>query len=274
MHPEYVSRVQEATEFIRRRAGQGVRAALVAGTGLSNALEGLVSRAEIPYGEIPHFPASTAPGHEGRLVMGELSGTRVLAFKGRFHLYEGYSALQVTFPVRVARELGAQTLVLANAVGGLNPGFAPGDIVLVEDHINLTGENPLVGKNHGPWGPRFPEMGAAYDPGLKETALSGAARRGLVLQRGVYAGLKGPSLETPAEMAFLRAVGADMVGFSMVNEVIAAVHGGMKALGLAVVTNVNVPGALTPATLDEILAVAQKAAPSVAAVISEVAAAL
>ncbi|MFH2098482.1 MAG: purine-nucleoside phosphorylase, partial [Pseudomonadota bacterium] len=218
MHPEYVRQVEEAADWLRERIGRAPVAALVAGTGLGDTVEGLVEEASFSYADIPHFPVSTVAGHRGRLLAGTLAGRPVLAFSGRFHLYEGYSALEVTFPVRVAAVLGARALVLANAVGGLNPDFSPGDIMLIEDHINLTGENPLVGVNHDPWGPRFPEMGAAWDSGLKDTALAVADRLGIPLQRGVYAGLKGHTLETTAEMTFLSTIGADAVGFSTVNE--------------------------------------------------------
>ncbi len=274
MHPEYVRQVTEAAGWVRERFGRAPVAALVAGTGLGGILEGVSEEASFSFAEIPHFPAPTVAGHRGRLLAGTLAGRPVIAFSGRLHLYEGHSALTVTFPVRLAAVLGARVLVLANATGGLNPDFSPGDVMVIEDHLNLTGENPLVGGNHDPWGPRFPEMAGAWDPGLLESALSAAGRLGIELKRGVYAGLKGPSLETPAEMRFLRRIGADVVGFSTVNEAIAARHHGMRVLGFAVVTNKNVPGALTPASLPEILAHAESAAPRVRAVVGEVIAGL
>jgi purine-nucleoside phosphorylase len=181
--------------------------------------------------------------------------------QGRFHLYEGYSPAEVTFPIRVMQALGIRRIIVTNAAGGINPAYAPGNLMLITDHINLTGENPLIGRNEDEWGARFPDMTAAYDSELIRQSEAAARGGGLALQRGVYAGLKGPSLETPAETRFLKTIGADAVGFSTVQEVIAAVHGGMKVLGISVITNLNDPDRPAPATVEEIIDVARRAAP-------------
>ncbi|MEW5734497.1 MAG: purine-nucleoside phosphorylase [Thermodesulfobacteriota bacterium] len=260
--------VEQASDFIEKRAGKPADVAILAGTGLGRTLDGMRLDGGFDYAEIPHFPVSTVAGHQGRLSFGELSGKRVWALSGRFHLYEGYSVLDITFAVRVLRLLGVRTFVMASATGGLNPDFSAGDIMLVRDHINLTGRNPLVGKNIDDWGPRFPEMHEPYDRRLAELACQSARETGVPLREGVYVGLTGPSLETPAEMTFLRAIGADVVGFSTVNETIAAVHAGMRVLAFAVVTNMNVPGRLTPSSLETIIAVADRTAPKVLSIVS------
>ena len=191
-----------------------------------------------------------------------------MALQGRFHLYEGYSPAEVTFPIRVMQELGVRVLIVTNAAGGLNPEFAPGDIMLVNDHINLTGENPLIGPNEDRWGIRFPDMTRAYDPGLAELCRQSAAETEHPLRQGVYGGLKGPSLETPAEVRMLKTIGVDAVGFSTVQETIVAVHAKMKALALSTITNVNDPDRPVPATLEDIINVAATAAPKVGRIIA------
>jgi len=230
------------------------------GTGLGDAAAALSQEANVPYDMLPHFPVSTVQSHAGRLLFGEMAGKPTAVLQGRIHLYEGYGPKEVTFPVRVLQELGVGTLLVTNAAGGINPGFTPGQIMLLVDHLNLTGENPLAGANEDQWGPRFPDMSAVYDPALAGLAEAAAAVRGLRLQKGVYAGLKGPSLETPAEVRFLRSAGADAVGFSTVQEVIAAVHGGIRVLGLSIITNVHDPDNPAPASLEEIIEVAGRAA--------------
>ncbi|MBI9075122.1 MAG: purine-nucleoside phosphorylase [Desulfatibacillum sp.] len=266
----YKEQVKQAAAWIREKTGQAPVLGLIAGTGLGNSVQGLEVKTSLDYSQIPHFPVSTVQSHEGKLLCGAARGHAFVALQGRFHLYEGYSAKEITFPIRVMQELGVKTLIFASAVGGLNPEHSPGDIMIVEDHINLSGENPLVGENVDSWGVRFPEMFEAYDKGLIRKALDASAKLGIPLRQGVYVGLKGPSLETPAEMRFLRNIGADAVGLSTVNEVIAAVHGGMRVLGFAIITNVNVPGMLTPASMDQIIAVADGASPLVGSVIDEV----
>jgi len=227
----------------------------------------MVVECDIAYADIPHFPVSTVSGHKGRLLLGRLKERAVVVCQGRFHLYEGYHPREVVFPIRLMQTLGVDTVVVTNAAGGLNPAFRPGDIMRIADHINLTGENPLVGPNEPSWGIRFPDMSRVYDAGLGNQAQAAADALDLTLRYGVYAGLKGPSLETPAEIRFLTTIGADAVGLSTVQEVIAAVHAGMRILGLSVITNVNHPDRPIPATLEDIIAVADQAAPRLARLI-------
>jgi len=264
------TQAREAADFIRRRAGAApLQVALLTGTGLGALTAFLEAPREIAYRQIPHFPVSTVPSHRGSLMVGTWRGRRVAALQGRFHLYEGYDPREVTFPIRVMQELGGRVLVLTNAAGGLNPGFSSGDIMVIADHINLTGKNPLAGPNEDRWGPRFPDMSAAYDGGLMQDVLRIAGRREIPLQQGVYAGLMGPSLETPAEVRFLRTIGADAVGFSTVQETIAAVHAGMRVLGLSTITNVHHPGQPEPADLQDIIDQASRAVPQLRALIED-----
>ena len=266
----YKPRAEETAAFIRQRIDAVPDLGLISGTGLGGGVPDLAEAVEFDYCELPHFPAATVTGHAGRLVIGRLAGRCLMAFKGRFHLYEGYGPLAVTFPVRVMQALGVGGLIVSNAAGGLNPAYGPGDIMVIGDHINLTGANPLAGPNEECWGPRFPDMSRAYDPDLAQAALAAADAAGFRLRQGVYTGLRGPSLETPAEVRFLRIIGTDAVGFSTVLEVIAAVHAGMRVLGLATITNVNDPDRPVPATVEAILAVANAAAPRLAALIAGV----
>ena len=265
-------RAAEAAAFLRERIGRAPEVGILTGTGLGAIADAVQDPTALPYGDIPHFRRSTVAGHAGRLITGELAGRPAAVFQGRFHLYEGYSAKDVTFPVRVLQELGAKTLVVTNAAGGLNPAYSPGDVMILADHLNLTGENPLVGENLDEWGLRFPDMGRVYDADLAERAAKAAAEEKVSIQRGVYAGLKGPSLETPAEVRYLRTIGADAVGFSTVMESIAAVHAEMRILGLSMLTNIHHPDHphAAPAVLEEIIAVADAAAPRVASLIRKV----
>jgi len=260
----------ETIEFIRKRAITFPKAAILAGTGLGNMTNALQVQDTVDYNAIPHFPASTVQSHAGRLVFGLLGGKPIVVLQGRFHLYEGYSSQAVAFPIRVLKALGVRILVLTNASGGLNPAYNAGDIMIISDHINLTGDNPLIGSNEEHWGPRFPDMTAAYDLRLQALARAEAGKLGLTVRQGVYAGLKGPSLETPAEMCFLRTIGADAVGFSTVMETIAAVHCGMQVLGLSTITNMCLPDHPAPAGVDEIIATAEAAAPRLAAIVAGV----
>jgi purine-nucleoside phosphorylase len=260
----------ETADFLRSRIRQSPRTGLLTGTGLGEAAEGLHVSAAFEYAELPHFPVSTVPGHAGRLLFGHIAGRSVMVMQGRFHLYEGYSPAEVAFPIRVMQELGARRVLVTNAAGGLNPAHAPGDLMLITDHINLSGENPLVGRNTDDWGPRFPDMTRAYDRELIGLAQEAARAADIPLRTGVYAGLKGPSLETPAETRFLKIIGAEAVGFSTVQEVIAAVHAGMAVLGVSVITNVNDPDRPVPATVEEIIAVARRAAPNLAKLLAGV----
>ncbi|MGD9331005.1 MAG: purine-nucleoside phosphorylase [Desulfobacterales bacterium] len=266
---EHKNRIDAAAAFLRRRSSRQPAVGLLTGTGLGGCADHMIVEQAIDYGDIPHFPVSTVAGHRGRLLLGQLHHQAVMVFQGRFHLYEGYAPREVVFPVRIMQALGAGTLIVTNAAGGLNPEFHPGDIMRMADHINLTGENPLVGPNEPAWGIRFPDMSSVYDPVLGERAHATARNQGWRLKRGVYAGLKGPSLETPAEIRFLTSIGADAVGLSTIQEVIAAVHAGMRILGLSVITNVNHPDRPVPATLEEIISVADQAAPRLARLIED-----
>ncbi len=232
---------------------------IVLGTGLGALAGEILPDAVIPYDQIPHFPRSTVESHRGQLVCGTLAGRPVMAMEGRFHLYEGYTAAQVTFPIRVMRELGCRTLVVSNAAGGLNPLHTKGDLVVIDDHINLMGVNPLIGPNNERLGPRFPDLIEPYDRALQDLALKAALEANIVAHRGVYVAVAGPNLETRAEYRFLRAIGADVVGMSTVPEVLVAVHAGMKVLGFSIVTDLCLPDALEPVVLEQILAVAAEA---------------
>jgi purine-nucleoside phosphorylase len=270
----YPLHVQEAADFIAAHVTVPPRLGLMTGTGLGDLTADMTVATELFYREIPHFPAPTVQSHHGRLLCGTLAGVPALALQGRFHLYEGYTPPTVAFPVRVLQALGVDTLLVTNAAGGLNPSFHPGDLMVITDHINLTGENPLVGPNVDRWGGRFPDMTRVYDPVLAATARKAAAAAGIPLTQGVYAGLKGPSLETPAEIRFLKTIGADAVGMSTVQEVIAAVHGGMRVFGVSIITNLNDPDRPAPATVEAIVATAQKAAPQLGRIIWGIAAEL
>jgi purine-nucleoside phosphorylase len=259
-----------AADYIGARIEPRPKVAVVTGTGLGEAAANLQVNTVIDYGLIPHFPVSTVQSHPGRLIDGQMNGQHLLVLQGRFHLYEGYPPLAVTFPLRVLQALGIQYLVLTNAAGGLNPLFAAGDIMIIEDQINLTGANPLRGGNEQRWGPRFVGMTHAYSGRLQDLAQSAADVLEVGVQKGVYVGLSGPSLETPAEMRFLRAIGADAVGFSTVLETIAAAHAGMQVLGLSVITNMCLPDALTPVDVDEIIATAQGAVPHLETIIGRI----
>ena len=252
-------RLAETIDFIKAKLKQGPYIGLLTGTGLGESAETIAIDTVIDYKEIPHFPVSTVQTHIGRILAGDLNGCPVIAMQGRFHLYEGYHPFEVTYPIRVMQQLGVKILILSNASGGLNPIFNAGDIMLITDHINLTGANPLIGPNEDSWGIRFPDMSRAYNQELIAMAERIAKSDGMQLQKGIYAGLTGPSLETPAEVKFLQTIGAEAVGFSTVQEVIAAVHGSMRVLGLSTITNVHDPDNPIPATVEEIIEVAKSA---------------
>jgi purine-nucleoside phosphorylase len=253
--------VEQAVEVVRHHWSGTPHAGLILGTGLGSVAELIETQAVLDYEQLPHFPQSTTQSHAGRLVCGRLQGVPLVAMEGRFHAYEGYSHRQITFPVRVMRALGAKLLIVSNACGGMNPQYAAGDIMVIEDHINLMNSNPLLGPNDDRLGPRFPDMCCPYDRQLIERALEIARCENFAAHKGVYVAVTGPNLETRAEYRFLRAIGADVVGMSTVPEVIAAVHAGMRVLGLSVVTDICLPDALKPAHIDEILAVAAAAEP-------------
>lgn len=267
----YWEKVLDTAAFLQEKTGGEPVLGLMTGTGLGRSLAALEVSFAIAYEDIPGFPVSTVTGHAGRMLMGSLAGKPVVAMEGRFHLYEGYSPAEVAFPVRVMQAMGVTTLIVTNAAGGLNPDFSPGDIMVIRDHINLTGENPLMGPNDDRWGLRFPDMTAVYSPDLAKTAVSAAEERGIALKHGVYLGLKGPSLETPAETRFIRMIGADAVGMSTIQEVIAAVHANMRILGLSTITNVNDPDRPAPAVLEDIIRTAENAAGDLADLVTAIA---
>ena len=235
---EYTRQVQEAAAYIKEKlGGRAPEIAITLGSGLGDLADHLVDAVQIPYGEIPHFPVSTVAGHKGQFVVGKLEGREVLCMQGRFHYYEGYTMEQVTFPIRVMKLLGISTLIVTNAAGGINTGFRPGNLMLIEDHLNLTGENPLIGENLEVFGDRFFDMTVAYDAEYRALAEQLAAELNIPLQKGVYAWLTGPNYETPAEIRYLRAIGADAVGMSTVPEVLVARHSGLRVCGISCITN-------------------------------------
>ena len=261
------ARVQEAVEFIVSQTDLQPAWGIVLGTGLgklANEIEGAVS---VPYQDIPGFVTSTVEFHEGRLILGKLEGAPVVAMQGRFHYYEGYSMQEITFPVRVMHALAAGSLVISNAAGGMNPAYEKGDLVLITDHINLIGDNPLIGVSEPELGSRFPDMGRPYALRLMDAARSVASARGITLREGVYAAVAGPSLETPAEYRFLRLIGADMVGMSAVPETIVAVQAGMNVLGVTIVSDLCDPDNLAPVDIDDIIAACKGAEPNLTALI-------
>ncbi|MFW6334759.1 MAG: purine-nucleoside phosphorylase [Desulfosalsimonas sp.] len=267
----YWESVARAAEYLEERISGRPEIGVMTGTGLGGAAGCAEAESRIPYSEIPEFPVSTVRSHAGRLMFTKISGKRAMVMQGRFHLYEGYHPRTVTLPVRVMQALGVDTLIVTNAAGGLSPDFMPGNIMAITDHINLTGETPLAGPNHERWGPRFPDMSAVYSRKLIDYASKAGQKAGIELKRGVYMGLKGPSLETPAETRFIRQAGADAVGLSTIQEVIAAVHAGMDILGLSVITNVNDPDRQEPATVEQIIEVAERSAPFLEKIITGVA---
>jgi purine-nucleoside phosphorylase len=270
MASEHVKRIEEAAAAVRARTKLAPRVGIVLGSGLGDFADALEPESVVPFAEIPHFPVSTVESHAGELHLGRLAGKPVAVLKGRVHYYEGYTMREVAFPVRVLRALGCGTLVVTNAVGGMNPDLAPGSIVVTTDHINLMGDNPLIGPNDDELGPRFPDMSEPYARPLVALAERVALELAVPLQRGVLVAVPGPNLETAAEYRFLRWIGADIVGMSLVPETIAAVHGGQRVLAFNVVTDACLPDALKPATLPEILAVAGRTAPVLIRLVTEV----
>ncbi len=260
MH-ELAANIEQAVEAIRQKWQGTPRVGIILGTGLGSVAQQIDTQATLDYESIPHFPRSTAISHAGQLVCGNLEGVPVVAMEGRFHAYEGYSHRQITFPVRVMRALGAELLIVSNACGGMNPQYNQGDIMVIEDHINLMNGNPLIGVNDDKLGPRFPDMCQPYDAKLIDRVLSIARREDIAAHKGVYVAVTGPNLETRAEYRFLRTIGADVVGMSTVPEVVVAVHAGMRVLGLSIVTDLCLPDALEPANIEKILAIAAEAEP-------------
>jgi purine-nucleoside phosphorylase len=267
----YRRQVEEAVDFLRVRLPEPPEIIVELGTGLGGLAASLERQTVIPYGDIPHFPLSTVTSHAGNLVCGELAGRKVAVLQGRVHCYEGYSAREVALPVRVLALLGAKLAIITNASGGLNPKFAPGTIMVLTDHLNLLGDNPLLGPNIDAWGPRFPDLSKPYAARLVETALAAGRKLQLAnIATGTYVCIPGPSLETPAETRYLRSCGADAVGMSSLPEILVALHAGMEVLGLAVVANVNDPDNLQPILLEDIVRKARETEPLLLSLIAEI----
>lgn len=262
-----LERVEESLAAVRERFSATAQIGIILGTGLGGVARHIEDATVIEYGDIPHFPLSTVESHAGRLLCGTLAGRTVVAMQGRFHRYEGYTLQQASFPVRVLHALGARTLIVSNVSGGLDPAWEAGDVMLLTDHLNLLGDNPLVGPNDERLGPRFPDMSQPYDAELRDLALAVARASGITLRQGVYAALPGPSLETRAEYRMLRTLGADAVGMSTVPEVIVAVHAGMRVLGLSIITDMCIPETLQPVDVAHIIAVAGRAEPQLTALV-------
>jgi purine-nucleoside phosphorylase len=264
----------QTLSFLKKKINGEIPLGLILGTGLGGLALRIKKAQSLAYDQIPYFPRSTVESHEGRLVWGSLAGRPVIALQGRFHLYEGYSPREIGLPVRILSGLGVKILIVSNAAGGLDPQYDPGDLMLITDHINFTGENPLVGPHEKGWGERFPDMSAVYDRKLAALAEAVALAKKIPLRRGVYLAVKGPSLETPAETRLLRQLGAQAVGMSTVMEVITAVQCRLRILGLSVISNVNRPDCQEPAALESIIATAQQAEPRLTALIEGVVAKL
>jgi purine-nucleoside phosphorylase len=263
-------RIERAVTIAREHTAWEPEVGVILGTGLGGLAEEIDVETSLGYEHLPGFPLSTVESHAGRLLFGTLGGKRVVAMQGRFHRYEGYGLDEITFPVRVMRALGAETLVVSNACGGMHPLWNPGELMLIADHINFLGDNPLIGPNDDGLGPRFPDMSAVYDPQFRALAKTVARECRLTLREGTYVAVTGPNLETAAEYRFLRRIGADVVGMSTVPEVIVAVHGGMRVLGLSIITDACLPDALEPADVSEIIATAKAAEPSLTRLVTGV----
>ncbi|MFB4163513.1 purine-nucleoside phosphorylase [Alteribacillus sp. JSM 102045] len=263
-------KVKEAADYLKEQIEELPHIGLILGSGLGDLADEIEGAVRVEYSTIPHFPVSTVEGHAGRLVMGTLQGKKVIAMQGRFHYYEGYSMQEVTFPVRVMKELGAETLVVTNACGGMNPSFQPGDLMVIEDHINMTGTNPLIGRNDEKMGPRFPDMSQAYDETLRKTAVNAAESLGFSLQKGVYAGISGPAFMTGAELIMLRNLGGDVVGMSTVSEVIAARHAGLKVLGISCITDMAVGEEIEGVSHEEVMETAAKTKPRFISLVKQI----
>jgi purine-nucleoside phosphorylase len=265
-----LAKVKESVAFLGMETELRPPIGVVLGTGLGGLADKIKAAAVIPYKNVPNFPVSTVVSHEGRLIFGSLGDKTVVAMQGRFHLYEGYEPKEITFPIRVMAAMGVKTLLISNAAGGLDLSFKAGDLMLISDHINLTGKNPLRGDNADEWGPRFPDMTAPYSERLINLARKAAKDLGIKIHEGVYVGVPGPSMETAAETRFLRIIGADAVGMSTIPEVIVAVHAGLQVLGLSVITNVNDPDNYQPAPLEQVIATAKGAEPTLVRLVEEI----
>ena len=256
-----LEKIKETADFLKSRLNDSPTIGMITGTGLGALTERITADFRLPYEDIPNFPRSTVEGHRGMLVAGKLAGKSLIAMEGRFHLYEGYSPQEVTFPVRVMASLGVKYLLMSSAAGGLNPQFERGDLMILTDHINLKGTNPLIGPNLDEFGPSFPDMNQAYPLDLIRLARKEAVHLGIMIRQGVYVGVLGPSLETPAETRFLRMIGADAVGMSTVSQAIVGVHCGLKVLAIAVITNMNLPDCMGKTSIEDVIDVSQQAGP-------------
>lgn len=265
-----IEKINETLQVVRQYTKDEYPIGIILGTGLGGLINEVKIETSIEYSELPHFPLSTVESHNGKLIFGSINGKNVVAMQGRFHYYEGYSMQQITYPVRLMKFLGVKYLLISNACGGMNPIYKKGDIMIVSDHINLLGDNPLIGKNEDEFGPRFPDMSEPYDHQLIQLAENVALENKIKVQKGVYVAVPGPNLETKAEYRFLRAIGADVVGMSTIPEDIVAVHQGMRVLGFSIVTDECFPDALKPAVLEEIIAAAMEAEPKMTLIMKEV----
>ena len=263
-----LEKIQETTEFLRSKIHTNPKTSIILGTGLGKLAEEITDKYEISYQDIPHFPVSTVEGHSGKLIFGKLGDKDIMAMQGRFHFYEGYSMKEVTFPIRVMRELGIQTLFVSNAAGGMNPDFEIGDLMIIRDHINFFPEHPLRGKNI-PYGPRFPDMSEAYSKDLIREADKIAEEKGIKVQHGIYIGTQGPTFETPAEYKMFHILGADAVGMSTVPEVIVANHCGIKVFGVSVITDLGVEGKIVEVSHEEVQKAADEAQPRMTTIMRE-----
>jgi len=262
-------RIKASVEFLKVCIPFTPEVGIILGTGLGGVVDEIEVLKIIPYSAIPNFPVSTVFGHNGQLIIGKMRGKNIIAMQGRFHYYEGYSMQEVAFPVRVMKLLGIGLLILSNASGGLNPLFNIGDLMIIEDHINLMKDNPLIGNNEDKLGTRFPDMGHAYDPALVKKALRIADKHNINLQKGIYAAVSGPTFETPAEYRYIRIIGADAVGMSTVPEVIAARHMGLKCFAFSVITDLGVPGKIVEVTHEHVLKAAINAEPLMTKILKE-----
>ncbi|MDM5338828.1 purine-nucleoside phosphorylase [Fictibacillus enclensis] len=266
-----LSKMNEAATLIQSKIeGMQPEIGLILGSGLGELADEIENAVQIDYSEIPHFPVSTVEGHAGKLVIGTLNGKTVLAMQGRFHYYEGYSMQDVTFPVRVMKGLGVKLLVVTNACGGMNPEFSAGDLMIINDHLNMTGANPLIGPNDAELGPRFPDMSTAYTPELVQFTKETAASLGINVQEGVYAGITGPTYMTKAELRMLRTVGGDAIGMSTVPEVIVASHMSLKVIGISCITDMAIADELEPLTHEQVVAVANRTKPKFINLVKEI----
>ncbi len=264
----------EAQQYIQSKAHYMPTTAIILGSGLGHIADALTDAVVIPYKEIPGFPVSTAPGHASQLIIGKLSEVPVILFKGRFHLYEGYQMEQIAFPIRCLKLLGCKTLILTNAAGGVNKDFTPGDLMVISDHINMTGQNPLIGKNYDTLGPRFPDLSYLYTPSLRTIAHQSAQELGISLKEGVYAWMTGPSFETPSEITMIRNSGGDAVGMSTVPEAITAAHSGMQVLGISCISNMAAGVLDQPITEEEVMEIGKMVARNFAELIKKIVATL